>query len=199
MSEIVMNEGRDAVLLVGGGSLCAAAVPLLQAAGLVPAGVIHGPRCDFAAEAGVPPLGRDADLARLRPDFSRAVVTAPHKQAAKLRRLLHDALRELGFTLVSAVHPDAHRERDVLVGAGNLIFADASLAAGCRTGTGCVLRAGSRLEAGCAVWRTMSIWGKARTWVRASSWRKGPIWAGRYAWMRACGWKKIFLCRTMST
>ena len=43
MSEIVMNEGRDAVLLVGGGSLCAAAVPLLQAAGLVPAGVIHGP------------------------------------------------------------------------------------------------------------------------------------------------------------
>ena len=49
MSEIVMNEGRDAVLLVGGGSLCAAAVPLLQAAGLVPAGVIHGPRCDFAA------------------------------------------------------------------------------------------------------------------------------------------------------
>lgn len=199
MSEIVMNEGRDAVLLVGGGSLCAAAVPLLQAAGLVPAGVIHGPHCDFAAEAGVPPLGRDADLARLRPDFSRAVVTAPHKQAAKLRRLLHDALRELGFTLVSAVHPDAHRERDVLVGAGNLIFADASLAAGCRTGTGCVLRAGSRLEAGCAVWRTMSIWGKARTWVRASSWRKGPIWAGRYAWMRACGWKKIFLCRTMST
>lgn len=59
MSEIVMNEGRDAVLLVGGGSLCAAAVPLLQAAGLVPAGVIHGPHCDFAAEAGVPPLGRD--------------------------------------------------------------------------------------------------------------------------------------------
>lgn len=129
MSEIVMNEGRDAVLLVGG--------------------VIHGPRCDFAAEAGVPPLGRDADLARLRPDFSRAVVTAPHKQAAKLRRLLHDALRELGFTLVSAVHPDAHRERDVLVGAGNLIFADVSLATGCRTGTGCVLRAGARLEAGC--------------------------------------------------
>lgn len=77
------------------------------------------------------------------------MVTAPHKQAAKLRRLLHDALRELGFTLVSAVHPDAHRERDVLVGAGNLIFADASLAAGCRTGTGCVLRAGARLEAGC--------------------------------------------------
>ena len=43
MSEIVMNDGRDAVLLVGGGSLCAAAVPLVQAAGLVPAGVIHGP------------------------------------------------------------------------------------------------------------------------------------------------------------
>ena len=138
MPEIVMDTGRDAVLLVGGGSLCAAAVPLLRAAGLVPAGVIHGLRCDFAAEAGVPPLGRDADLARLRRDFSRAVVTAPHKQAARLRRLLHEALREQGFTLVSAVHPEARRERDVLVGAGNLIFAD-----------GCVLRAGARLEAGC--------------------------------------------------
>ncbi|WP_296989678.1 hypothetical protein [uncultured Desulfovibrio sp.] len=149
MPEIVMDTGRDAVLLVGGGSLCAAAVPLLRAAGLVPAGVIHGPRCDFAAEAGVPPLGRDADLARLRRDFSRAVVTAPHKQAARLRRLLHEALREQGFTLVSAVHPEARRERDVLVGAGNLIFADVSLAAGCRTGTGCVLWAGARLEAGC--------------------------------------------------
>lgn len=149
MTEIVMGKGRDAVLLVGGGSLCAAAVPLLQTAGLVPAGVIHGPRCDFVAEAGVPPLGRDADLARLRLDFSRAVVTAPHKQAAKLRRLLHDALRELGFTLVSAVHPDVHRERDVLIGAGSLIFTGVSLAAGCRTGTGCVLRAGARLEAGC--------------------------------------------------
>ena len=143
MPEIVMDTGRDTVLLVGGGSLCAAAVPLLRAAGLVPAGVIHGPRCDFAAEAGVPPLGRDADLARLRRDFSRAVVTAPHKQAARLRRLLHEALREQGFTLVSAVHPEARRERDVLVGAGNLIFAGVSLAAGC------VLRAGARLEAGC--------------------------------------------------
>lgn len=149
MPEIVMDEGRDAVLLVGGGSLCAAAVPLLLAAGLVPAGVIHGPRCDFVAEAGVPPLGRDADLARLRQDFSRAVVTAPHKQTAKLRRLLHDALRELGFALVSAVHPDVRMERDVLVGAGSLIFAGASLAAGCRTGMGCVLRAGACLEAGC--------------------------------------------------
>lgn len=38
MSEIVMNEGRDAVLLVGGGSLCAAAVPLLQAARAGPCG-----------------------------------------------------------------------------------------------------------------------------------------------------------------
>ena len=105
MPEIVMDTGRDAVLLVGGGSLCAAAVPLLRAAGLVPAGVIHGLRCDFAAEAGVPPLGRDADLARLRRDFSRAVVTAPHKQAARLRRLLHEALREQGFTLVlSLIH-----------------------------------------------------------------------------------------------
>ena len=197
MSEIVMNEGRDAVLLVGGGSLCAAAVPLLQAAGLVPAGVIHGPRCDFAAEAGVPPLGRDADLARLRPDFSRAVVTAPHKQAAKLRRLLHEALRELGFTLVSAVHPDAHRERDVLVGAGT-----SSLPAFRWRRAAAPARAAycgpERVWRQAAAWRIMSIWGKARTWVRASSWKKGPIWAGRYAWMRACGWKKIFLCRTMS-
>ena len=149
MPEIVMDERQDAVLLVGGGSLCAASVPLLLAAGLTPAGVIHGPHCDFVAEAGVPPLGRDADLARLRLDFSRAVVTAPHKQAAKLRRLLHDALRKLGFTLVSAVHPEVRRERDVLIGAGNLIFTGVSLAAGCRTGTGCVLRAGARLETGC--------------------------------------------------
>lgn len=149
MSEIVMDEGRDAILLVGGGSLCAAAVPLLLAAGLAPAGVIHGPRCDFVAEAGVPPLGRDADLARLRLGFSRAVVTAPHKQAAKLRRLLHDALQGLGFTLASAVHPAVRRERDVLIGAGSLIFTGVSLATGCRTGTGCVLRAGAHLEAGC--------------------------------------------------
>ena len=147
MTEIVRNEGREAVLLVGGGSLCAAAVPLLLAAGLAPAGVIHGPRCDFVAEAGVPPLGRDADLARLRLDFSRAVVTAPHKQAARLRHLLHDALRELGFTLVSAVHPDARREQDVLVGAGNLIFAGASLAAGCRLGDHVHLGEGAHLGA----------------------------------------------------
>ena len=147
MSEIVMNEGRDAVLLVGGGSLCAAAVPLLQAAGLVPAGVIHGPRCDFAAEAGVPPLGRDADLARLRPDFSRAVVTAPHKQAAKLRRLLHDALRELGFTLVSAVHPDAHRRTMSIWGKA-------------RTW----VRASS--------WRKGPIWAGRYAWMRACGWKK---------------------------
>lgn len=151
MSEIVMDEGREAVLLVGGGSLCATAVPLLLAAGLAPAGVIHGPHCDFVAEAGVPPLGRDADLARLRREFSRAVVTAPHKQSAKLRRLLHDALQGLDFALVSAVHPDTRLERDVLVGAGNLIFAGASLAAGCRTGTGCVLRAGACLDTGCCL------------------------------------------------
>ena len=82
MSEIVMNEGRDAVLLVGGGSLCAAAVPLLQAAGLVPAGVIHGPHCDFAAEAGVPPLGRDADLAIPQVIWGRTKAASVPKQSA---------------------------------------------------------------------------------------------------------------------
>ena len=81
--------------------------------------------------------------------FAEALLTEPAGRLLEGLDALQSALRELGFTLVSAVHPDAHRERDVLVGAGNLIFADASLAAGCRTGTGCVLRAGARLEAGC--------------------------------------------------
>ena len=192
MSEIVKDQGRDAVLLVGGGSLCAASVPLLLAAGLVPAGVIHGPRCDFVAEAGVPPLGRDADLARLRREFSRAVVTAPHKQTAKLRRLLHDALRELGFALVSAVHPDVRMERDVLVGAGSLIFGGVAPAWAVCCGPGPAWRQA-------AVWGIMSIWEKTRTWVRASWWKKGPIWDVTCAWRRAYGWKKIFLCRTVST
>ena len=141
MPEIVMDTGRDTVLLVGGGSLCAAAVPLLRAAGLVPAGVIHGPRCDFAAEAGVPPLGRDADLARLRRDFSRAVVTAPHKQAARLRRLLHEALRagarlEAGCRLGDHVH----------VGEGSHLGAGVIVEEGAHLGREVRVEAGLRLE-----------------------------------------------------
>lgn len=42
MPEIVMDTGRDAVLLVGGGSLCAAAVPLLRAGARLEAGCLLG-------------------------------------------------------------------------------------------------------------------------------------------------------------
>lgn len=143
------DPARDGILLVGGGQLCAAAVPLLRAAGLVPAGVIHGPHCDFVAEAGLPPLGRDADLARLRRDFCRAVVTAPHKQGAGLRRLLCGLLEELGFALAGALHPGACVDAGSSLGAGNLVFAGVTLAAGCRTGTACLLLPRVRLGRGC--------------------------------------------------
>ncbi|WP_300718844.1 hypothetical protein [uncultured Desulfovibrio sp.] len=143
------DPARSGILLVGGGQLCAAAVPLLRAAGLVPAGVIHGPHCDFVAEAGLPPLGRDADLARLRRDFCQAVVTAPHKQEAGLRRLLCGLLEELGFALAGALHPGARVDAEACLGAGNLVFADAALAAGCRTGTACLLLPRVRLGRDC--------------------------------------------------
>ena len=198
MPEIVMDTGRDAVLLVGGGEpvrrgrplCCGPPVWSLRASSTARAVTLRQRRaCRRWAGTPIWPV-----CGGLLP----AVVTAPHKQAARLRRLLHEALREQGL------HPGQRGASRGPQGAGCPCGRREPHLCRRLAGSGLPHRHGLRAagrgtpEAGCRL-GTMCMWVKARTWARASSWKRGPIWAGRYAWRRACGWKKNILCRTVST
>lgn len=96
--------------------------------------------------AGVPVIGRLADLESLRGDWSAAVVAigdAPH------RLEILQALRELEFELPVIAHPSAVVSRLAAIGSGTVIFAQAAINAGASIGAGCIVNTGATVDHDC--------------------------------------------------
>lgn len=96
--------------------------------------------------AGVPVIGRLADLESLRDEWSAAVVAIGD---ARQRLEILRTIRGLGFELPVIVHPSAVVSRWVTVGTGTVIFAKAAINAGTTIGDGCIVNTGATVDHDC--------------------------------------------------
>jgi len=64
----------------------------------------------------------------------------------KLRRSYFEAIKNIGFVLVSAVHPTAHIARDVIIGSGVVIGTGATVCTGARIGANVIINTGAIIE-----------------------------------------------------
>jgi UDP-perosamine 4-acetyltransferase len=120
------------VLIIGAGGHAKVVIEALRAAGFpVPLGCID-PDPPGPAVLGVPVLGGDAMLGRLRAEGASAAVVALGGNALRLR--IGDRLAAMGFALPAVLHPAAQLSPSAEVAEGAVIMARACLGPDARIG-----------------------------------------------------------------
>ncbi|UZD64735.1 acetyltransferase [Marinobacter sp. AN1] len=113
------------IILVGAGGHAKVVLDALQAAGLVVGGVVD-PSLAGSSDywRGVPVLGDDRDLLKLKPGDVELVNGIGSMPGQSLRREIFRKLTSAGFNFLSVIHPS------VITGSGVRLMASAQLMAG---------------------------------------------------------------------
>jgi sugar O-acyltransferase (sialic acid O-acetyltransferase NeuD family) len=141
------------LLLIGGGGHCRVVIDALRAAGgPEPDGIVDLPECVGGRVEGVPVIGTDSDLARLRTEgFSAAHVTVGSVGVADVRARLFSAAKDAGFELAAIVHPAATVSASATLGPGAFVAAGAVVGPGARVGANCIVNTGAVVDHDCVL------------------------------------------------
>jgi acetyltransferase EpsM len=94
-------------------------------------------------------LGGADQLEKLHKQGIRSILLGFGDCNARLR--LSEDVRARGFTLATAIHPQAIVARDALIGAGSVVCAGAVVNPGCRVGENVILNTGSSVNHECVI------------------------------------------------
>lgn len=139
------------VLLLGGGAHCRVVIEAIRAAGgSEPAGVVDLPTKAGGEVLGVPIVGAEEDLPRLRSELeAAAIVTVGTVGTGDARERLQRIAEAAGFELAVVVHPDATVSPSATLGAGTFVGARAVVGTGARVGAGCIVNTGAVVDHDC--------------------------------------------------
>jgi len=132
------------VVIIGGGGHAKVVIEALRAAGFPPPLGIIDPRSPAPAVLGVPVLGGDEMLERLRAGGPCAAVVAVGHNLARQR--VGDRLAALGFALPPVLHPAAHCSPSAVVEEGAVVMARACLGPESRIGRLAIVNTGAVVE-----------------------------------------------------
>lgn len=136
------------VLVIGAGGHAKVVIEALRAAGFDPVGIVD-PRAEAPMLLGVPVLGDDDALPRLRAEGIEAAVAALGDNRARERA--GEGLRALGFRLPAVVHPAALVSPSARVRDGAVVMARAVVGTLAEIGplailnTGCIVEHDNRI------------------------------------------------------
>ena len=136
------------ILVIGAGGHAKVVIEALRAAGFDPVGLVD-PRPDALALLGVPVLGGDDVLPRLRAEGIETAIVA--LGANRARERAGEGLRALGFRLPAVVHPtafispSARIEEGVVVMARAVVGTLAEIGALAILNTGCIVEHDNRI------------------------------------------------------
>jgi UDP-perosamine 4-acetyltransferase len=107
---------------------------------------LHGERIDQIAV-----LGDDAALSGFDRREVQLLNGIGSVRVPRARRVIHERLRDAGWTLASVVHPRATVAESVVLGDGVQIMAGAVVQAGAQLGAGALINTGAIVDHDCAV------------------------------------------------
>ena len=93
-----------------------------------------------------PVIGVTADLPGLLSDWQDVIVAIG---ANRLRLELLQQCIDLGFNISSVIHPSAQIAKDVSIGSGTVVFANAVINTGSQLGQGCIVNTAASIDHDC--------------------------------------------------
>jgi sugar O-acyltransferase (sialic acid O-acetyltransferase NeuD family) len=101
---------------------------------------------------GIPILGSDDSLPGLFDDGIRqAFIGVGSTGDSSIRRRLYERARQIGFEIVSCIHPNAVVSPSALLGEGSTVFAGVVINAAARMGANVIVNTGAIVEHDCLV------------------------------------------------
>lgn len=147
----------DKIIVIGGGGHAKVLISVLQKADWNITGYtdIKGDE----AVLDVPRLGSDAVLENLIYKHSRynAVIGIGKIDLSNRRLVLQDRFEGLGFHFPVIISPDSVVNRDVLMGAGTVVFDGAVINSGTSTGRACIMNTNCTVEHDCILGNNVHI------------------------------------------
>jgi UDP-perosamine 4-acetyltransferase len=135
------------VVIIGAGGHAKVVIEALRAAGFPPPLGCVDPNPPAPAVLGLPVLGGDDMMERLRADGAAAAVVALGANGVRLR--LGNRLSALGYALPPVLHPAAQCSPSAMVAEGVVIMAQASLGPECRIGRLAIVNTNAVVEHDC--------------------------------------------------
>lgn len=162
----------ERVVGLGAGGHAKVVIDILRLMGLEPAALLDSKASLWGATIlGVPVIGGDDLLPSLRSEgITRAFVGVGGAGDTGPRRRLYLLLCELGFDVVSAVHPAAVVSRAASIGRGATLMAGSIVNAGATLGDNVIVNSGAIVEHDCAIADHVHIATGARL--------AGTVWVG---------------------
>lgn len=141
------------ILLVGGGGHCASVLDcLLEMNCYAQIGIIDPKGPDAEGILGIPVVGADEDLQRLRREgWNHAFVTLGSVGNTALRRKIFRNLQSLGFEIPNIIDPTAIVARDVCLDRGIFVGKRVIINARSRIGEGAILNSAAVIEHDCEI------------------------------------------------
>ena len=153
------------LLLIGGGGHALSVIEVLcanMAAGTKPScipagavyekiGILDTAEKTGAALLGIPIIGTDGDMGRLRGEYTHAFISLGSIGNWKPRERLYKLASGHGYTIPNIIHPKAYLSRHSTYASGIFAGIGACVNAGCEISEMCILNTGCIVEHGCSV------------------------------------------------
>jgi sugar O-acyltransferase (sialic acid O-acetyltransferase NeuD family) len=136
-----------ALLLIGGGGHCRAAIDVIETEGrFLIKGIVQQRAAATNSVLGYPIVGEDDDLRALLMDTPYAFVTVGQIKSPAVRRQLFADLQRLNAVIPSIISPKAHVSRHAHVAEGTLVMHGAIVNSSARIGVNGILNSLSLVE-----------------------------------------------------
>ncbi len=134
------------ILLVGGGGHCLSCIDVIEQDGRFDiVGIIdEGKGADEIL--GYPIFGGDAELQRLRKDYSYALITIGQIRSPVSRMQVHEKLLSLDYKLPIIISPRAYVSKHAVIRSGTIVMPGALINAGASVGINCIVNCKSLIE-----------------------------------------------------
>lgn len=135
------------IILIGGGGHCKSVIDVIETGGIYKiAGIIDMAENIGQNVLGVPVIGCDDDLEKLRKTYSLAHITLGQIHSPDTRIKLFTRLTELGFELPVIISPTANVSKHAQIGAGTVIMHQCAVNAASVTGKNCIINTKALIE-----------------------------------------------------